>query len=323
MDKRFIPYLVFFLLLFAGQLVAIPFTSPGMINTPTAYVLPHYMVEAAWISYMTSYDNDAKEMGYDFDFAMCGTVGLLNKAEIGIVGTAGAVYFANFKYNIFSESTGIPAITIGCDNLGSGVKDTREKDKGRNETDNGEYDLLDPDELIENSFYGVISKTFDFDKVTLSAHLGAGVGHFLHLVEDDDKLSGGYFGGVEVSFLTFLTAKLEYDGGTLNGAVGVNINNFTVQTAVTQVDNYNNINIPKFGVNLKYVFDDYAQEKFEGRSSGSNTIKATPGDRYYRQSRQSEDAAILEELRKMRERREKVDKDIEDFKRELKDTDNE
>jgi len=175
--KRNIFMIVFFV---SVVLYAVPFTTQGMIKVPDAYVMPHKMAEISAITYRAANESES----YGTDFAGVLNVGIYNWLEFGFVGTANEFYYMNIKGRLIQETETLPAISLGIENLGTGVK----------------VDQVGIPYLETN------------------IHLGFGTGRFKGNLELS-KQTGGLFGGFEFKPSQYYSILAEMDGYNINAGL--------------------------------------------------------------------------------------------------------
>jgi hypothetical protein len=146
------------------------FHSTGLMDIPTAYIMDNGIFDVG--THIAISDQKRQDMSLIMDF------GLLNFAEIGIVGlkrNEKDYIMGNVKVLLAKESGAIPSFSVGVDNIGEDV-DGNPK----------EYDM---------SLYAVLSKQFNLPFLHLiSGHLGIGNKRYIDEDSIGKYLHGGFLG---------------------------------------------------------------------------------------------------------------------------------
>lgn len=312
MNRKFMSLI--FLVGIVGTLFSIPFTTPGGIKVPDAYVLADKMSSLSYVSYMSSFIG--KE--YKHNFAVSANLGLFDKLQLGFVGTSVNVYYANVKFQAVRETETLPAISIGIDNLFSKVDDFRNKE-GESFKD---YDFTDPEDYTKNSLYFVMSKTallrglpfVPFLETTIN--MGMGRRRFEGNINLAKQLQGVFI-GLNFKPTSRFTILTEMDGFNINAGLAYNYSNFTFRTGVYRIEELDRNSKVKFAVNLKYTFDQFSSTKLSSKSKSTyvNRRNVVPGKRYYSTGNDKSSDPVLEELNKIKERRKQAEKELEEIKK--------
>jgi len=213
---------------------SLPFSHPGLIDTPNAEVLHHTQItiggSATAFSYQTADSTD------ESDFAIAGhlDIGLFNRAMVGITWLGDAGLSGNAKVLIFRENIYTPAIAVGCQNI------TGEK--------NYEFFSIGADSLYQYgesqnfSAYIVLSKSLEyFSGIPICFNFGYGIGRFRQ--KANMEISGisnpfrGLFGSLEYHPARNVSIMLEWDGRDANTGVEYILNpNVRFHAAVAELE---------------------------------------------------------------------------------------
>jgi hypothetical protein len=319
-------FFVIMILMLLGSLTAVPFTTLGNFKVPTAYALPHKMVEFSYVNYFSPDNMD--------DFRYDGAIqanGGLNFHGIGITG--GVVYntnkiaYGNLKIQPFMETENIPAIAIGMDNMFSPIEEYRNdgdlhKSKKLADYSKDYSDIQDIDDYIQNSVYVVISKTTVlrgipmFDNMETVIHAGVGSRRFVGNTDLSKQLSGFFF-GLEMNPSRMVSTFIELDGYNVNAGVGLAYQNYNLRVGAYRLEEMDRRD-PKFAANLMYTFDHFSdiksQEKKRQFSYGS-TLTNNQGKVISRQSQEAERNPLMDKLEQLRADREKKMKELEEIRK--------
>lgn len=179
----------------------------GIINAPTADVVPHLGVELGGSA--ITYKGSGLESGktkFDWDARL--TAGLLDRFELGVTVLTEKLYSGNFKLKFLDESGDyIPSAAWG-------IRDIQSR---TDITSTGNNNPYTSDQ--NNSIYFVTSKNFDIQGIKFALHLGWGTNSFK---ADTPLLKkfGGVFGGLKfpipLDMLKELSFLGEMDGKRVN-----------------------------------------------------------------------------------------------------------
>jgi len=247
-----------------GLLNAVPFQTLGMLRTPDAYVLPHTAAEIMVGGY---YRDVAKPVDYDgfTPFVMLG-VGILDRVELGLlvgdkIEDEPLVYFLNVKAKILQETSLLPQLSVGIDNILSpigetSVEDLNPGDDFYNHPDNAGYEIYSP--------YVVASKQAVILGMPWMLNLGAGAHRFTGQASRSRVLNG-FFASAEMSPVQNLTLQGEFDGQDVNAGIKYSYRNWGVKVGAQALedltkDNGYEDNL-RLAFGLSYLFDKYAEAK--------------------------------------------------------------
>jgi hypothetical protein len=315
--------LVFMILLLVGSLAAVPFTTLGNMKVPTAYSLPHKMVEFSMVNYFTP---DANQ-DYRYDIAAAINGGIYDRLTVGLVYNTSKIVYGNLKCQLIFETEVLPAIAIGVDNLGSPIKEYRDNGKAKEAQKIIEYredyaEIQDFDDYIQNSFYFVATKATVLRGVPFAPyletvmHIGMGTRRFYGNTDLSKQLAG-FFGGIEFSPSPYFTFFTEMDGYNFNAGCATTIRNFDLRVGAYRLEEMDN-NDAKIAVNLVYTLDKYSQiknaEKRRQFTYGS-TFTTRQGKVISRESQQADQNPLLQKLDEIRAKREKSQKELEEIRK--------
>lgn len=247
----------------AGMLFAAPFQTLGMLRTPDAYVLPHKAAEILLVGY---YRDVAKPSYVDMDrwgnfvpYGMLG-VGLFDRAEIGLFAGDG-LYFMNTKVKLVEETLRMPQISIGMDNIFSGINEHRAQDPNP-----GWYWESHPDKTNYEyySFYAVASKQVVIGKTNWMFNVGGGNNRFTGQVPRS-RIFNGLFASIEFSPFKDFFLQGEYSGHDFQAGLKYTFGNFGVRVGAQAIedlfkDNGYEENL-RVALGISYLFDKYATAK--------------------------------------------------------------
>lgn len=251
-----------------GIAEAAPFQTLGMLRTPDAYVLPHKAAELV----LSAYYRDVTRPSYVTDdynglipYGMIG-VGILDRVELGFFG-GDDVYFMNAKIKLLQETTNIPQVAIGMDNIFSPVNERRSQDfmpgpgapSWAAHPDKIDYEFYSP--------YFVMSKQAVMGGVSWMFNLGVGANRYIGQVPRSRWFSG-VFASIEVSPFDNFAIQGEYDGKDFNAGVKYSIKNFSLRLGAEAVEDWakesegngyeGNVRV---AFALSYLFDQFAEAR--------------------------------------------------------------
>ena len=309
--KRNIFMIVFFV---SVVLYAVPFTTQGMIKVPDAYVMPHKMAEISAITYRAANESES----YGTDFAGVLNVGIYNWLEFGFVGTANEFYYMNIKGRLIQETETLPAISLGIENLGTGVKVDQ---VGDFENTNNVTDL---DDYRRNSIYFVMSKYSllrglpFIPYLETNIHLGFGTGRFKGNLELS-KQTGGLFGGFEFKPSQYYSILAEMDGYNINAGLSGKYKNISACLGLYRLEELDRRDL-KYAFSVKYIFDVFSDKKaYEENIQYAKKNQMPVGKKVI--SKKGEiltDNPLKDELDAMIARRKQAEKDLEEIKKILR-----
>jgi hypothetical protein len=247
-----------------GLLNAAPFQTLGMLRTPDAYVLPH---TAAELLIGGHYRDIAKPVVYDgfSPFVMVG-VGILDRVELGLyvgdkVENEPLVYFLNVKAKILQETSLLPQLSVGMDNILSPIGETSVE-----ELNPGDDFFTHPDKAGYEIFspYVVASKQAVFLGMPWMFNLGAGAHRFTGQASRA-RIMNGLFMSAEMSPIKNLALQGEFDGQDINAGLKYSYKNWGVRVGAQALEDFtkdngyeDNLRL-SFGVS--YLFDKFAEAK--------------------------------------------------------------
>jgi len=328
--KKVILSLVVIVALFSC-LEANPFTLPGEMRAPDAYILPHRAGKVQLTSYIRK---ETSKPNTDFEGKFFGLmqVGFLNRLELGLM-YGDKVTLGNVKVKLIDETVTYPQLAVGIDNLFSKIgKDfqaegyTPPSDMIGN-PDNAYYE--------KNSFYVAASKQTvvrglaefipEFSTVVSG---GIGFNRFKGQVPRSKQFEG-VFASAEVSPHPNVIVQGEYDGHNINLGVRYNLtlsspNDFSIKLGYLgfeeslKKDNPNH----RLALGFSYVYDKLSDARkrpimpdsplYGGPGTATGTQLTKPrGD----VSQSTSD--LFEELKRLRESREQTQKVLEDLRKQL------
>ena len=204
--------------LFAGSL---PFSRSGLIDIPTASMLLHTQVKLG--GSVTAFSYETADSTSESDFAIAGHLefGLFGRAQLGITWLGDAGISGNARVLAIRESTTIPAIAFGCQNIIG--------EKNYEFFRDAQDSLYKYEESQNFSAYLVLTKNLDyFSGIPLCFHLGYGIGRFRQgKNSDSDGISNpfrGLFGGFDYHPTRDVSLMLEWDGRDANFGAAYTMN---------------------------------------------------------------------------------------------------
>lgn len=284
----------------SGSVFAFPFANYGNVRVPDAYVMPHLMGRLSVNNYLYP-QNDQKNDSYAYNFAGAVNIGLFKFSEIGFVVSGDDVYYGHLKARIIGETLTLPDITIGVDNLFSGIPSKNPSDP----------DIVDVANYRKNTVYLAISKTIllsglpKLGDIPTRMTLGAGS----HRFKSSGTLAGqfeGVFGAVQIEPARNFTIITEIDGHNLNTGLEYRYRNFASRLELYRIEEWNRRD-PKFGITFSYIFDQLvAPEDRQGFS---------PIQTFDRQLMKVREGTSLDELQRIRRQRERAEEELEEIRR--------
>ncbi|MEN8208574.1 MAG: YjbH domain-containing protein [Candidatus Fermentibacteria bacterium] len=205
---------------FAGSL---PFSRPGLIDIPTASMLLHSQIRLGGA--VTAFSYQMADSTTESDFAIGGHLefGLLSRAQLGITWLGAAAISGDVRVLAIRESTVIPAIAIGCQN----IIGEENYEFFRDDQDS----LYKYEEAQNYSAYLVLTKSLDyFSGIPVCIHLGYGIGRFRQGENSgSDGISNpfpGLFGGFDYHPVSNVSLMLEWDGRDANFGASYTMNDY-------------------------------------------------------------------------------------------------
>jgi hypothetical protein len=305
---------------------AVPYSTIGLLRVPDAYILPNKAAEITLTNYFRGFQDINYAPNNDLKYVPMGkiSIGILNRVELAAWGGDG-LGFANVKVKLIEETTAIPQVAVGIDNLLSPVREEATKILPSEEfSDN-------PDRCYyeKNSPYFTVSKSSIIKGLPgipmLETVLSAGMGRnkFRGQVPFAHKWEG-VFVSLNVKPYKNLTIVAENDGHNVNFGAQYFYKNFTVKASVITIEELVDDQRLRFGLGLSYLFDKYADARQRpvlfmdengnvvGQKSTSETV-VTP-----QKGGPASNNDLLDELKKLREQREQAQKVLEELKNQLK-----
>lgn len=250
-------------------LEAAPFQTLGILRTPDAYVLPHRAAEMLLVGYYrdVARPRNAASSGF-YPYMMAG-VGVLDRLELGFfvgdkVKDEPLVYFLNMKLKVVGETTRIPQISVGMDNIFSpqprhSVHDLKPGDDFYTHPDAAGYEYFSP--------YFVASKQSIIAGLPWMFNFGIGANRFAGQVARSRNFSG-VFMSTEMSPMRDFSMQVEYDGHELNAGLKYFWKNFGFKVGAQALEDLakgkegngyeDNLRLA-FGVS--YLFDKYSESQ--------------------------------------------------------------
>ncbi len=327
--RKYILSLVALLALFSC-LDANPFTLPGELRAPDAYILPNKAAKVQFTSYIRK---EKSVSGSDFEAVFLGMlqVGILNRIELGLLG-GDDVFFGNVKLKVIEETTSIPQVAIGVDNLFSVVSADVKKDPPTGNL------ATNPDRYFyeRNSLYVAFSKQtvvrgfLGIPELSAVVSGGFGRNRFVGQVVRSKQFEG-LFASVEFSPYPGIVTIGEIDGSNINLGVKYTWNNFSAKLGYLGFEESLKSNNPnhRIALGLSYVFDKYADARRRPYLPDSE-VSGVPGSVSQQQIGQGQSQStgssandLLEELKRLRESREQAQKVLEELRRQLQEIERE
>jgi hypothetical protein len=305
-----------------ASIEAVPFTTMGYLRVPDAYVLPNKAAEITFTNYLRREYNVSHGPNAPYEYVPMGmlNIGLFNRFEIGAWG-GDKLGFFNAKAKIVDETTIIPQVTVGVDDILSPIGIDAQKIKpGQKFYDN-------PDRFFyeKNSPYVVFSKASvvkgwgDINILETVLSLGFGRNKFRGQVALAHTFEG-IFGSISVKPTKDVTLIAENDGFNLNLGAQYTYKNFAFKIAYVGLEEQENNRI---GIAFTYLFDKFADSRqrptlyMDDKSSSSKASESLISPQKGRDVNANKD--LLDELKKLREQREQAQKVLDNLKDQLKD----
>ncbi len=328
--KKVILSLVAIVALFSC-LEANAFTLVGEMRAPDAYILPNKAARIQVTGYMRKEQSNADA---DFEFVPSGMlqVGVLNRLELGFMG-GDDVVLGHLKIKVIEETTGIPQVAVGIDNVFSKVEDDAIANPPSGSLGSN------PDRVFyeRNSIYVAFSKQTVlrglFGIPELSAMISGGFGRnrFVGQAEIAEKLQG-LFLSAEFSPYPALVFIGEMDGHNLNLGAKYSVDKFQVRLGYLgfeeslKGDSANH----RVALGVSYLFDMFGDARKRPVMPDSPVYSA-PGTPTQQQVIQQQGGTapssstndLFEELKRLRESREQAQKVLEELRQQLKDLEQE
>jgi len=247
-----------------GLLEAAPFQTLGMLRTPDAYVLPHMAGEILLVGY---YRDIAKPVQYDgFSPYMMAGIGIMDRVELGLfigdkVEDEPLVYFLNVKAKILQETSLLPQLSVGMDNILSPIGETSVEDLNPGDDfythpDKAGYEIFSP--------YVVASKQAVALGMPWMFNVGFGAHRFTGQAARA-RILNGFFVSAEMSPIKNLALQGEFDGQDINAGIKYSWKNWGFKVGAQALEDFtkdngyeDNLRIA-FGVS--YLFDKFAEAK--------------------------------------------------------------
>ncbi|MDP3113690.1 MAG: hypothetical protein Q8M98_02840 [Candidatus Cloacimonadaceae bacterium] len=245
---------------------AAPFQTLGMLRTPDAYVLPHKAAEILLVGY---YRDVARPTYVNPDqngfvpYGMLG-VGILDRVELGFFG-GDEVYYMNLKFKLIQETTKIPQVSVGIDNLFSPVNRHRAQDWTPTTALDWNYsDHPDKTDYEYYSPYIVGSKQAVIGGLSWMFNLGFGTNRFTGQVPRS-RIFNGTFASVELSPFRDFAIQGEFSGHDFNAGIKYSYKNFGIKIGAQSLEDLTKNNgyeeNLRVAFGLSYLFDKYATSK--------------------------------------------------------------
>ena len=311
--------LILLLIIIFSNILAVPFTALGEIKVPDAYVLPHKMAEASYVSYFYANLDGNEDNEYNHEFAGNINIGVLDRLELGFVGVGEDIFYLNAKANLIKEKENVPSISIGIDNLFSQVPEFRE-DSDENVPDDIEANYTDADDYIRNSFYIVLTKSslvrglpfIPYLETTM--HLGMGRRRFEGNIKLSKQLAGLFF-CLEAKPLNWMSIIAEMDGYNVNTGLKIKYKNVAFRAGAYRIEELDRRQL-KYAFNLVYTFDYWSEVKVENKNLQYAERKTVvPGKQVIsREGDVLSGSPLMDELEAIRQRRRRAEKQLDEIK---------
>lgn len=303
------------MLILSTTLLAIPYTASGNVNVPDAYCLPHLMMEFSYVNYFTNGGNypGATKPYEQYDYAGVYRIGLFNRADLGLVYTSTAGFYANLKVKVIDESDIFPGFAIGCLNMFSEVKDSGDKYVS------AKYKYPDALNYARFSPFGVISKSVimvtgmnSMQYLESTFHLGLGARRFRGRGQYNSYATGIIL-GMELKPAKWLSFGGEIDGQDGNLYMNLYIKNLTLSAGIFHFEDLISKSLgDKFAINLTYTMDSLSEIK---ASDKKRKVPISSYLNYRTYGGQPEGESLESELERIRQRREQAEKELEEIRK--------
>jgi len=256
-------YCVIVLVAMFSSLGAAPIQTLGMLRTPDAYILPHKAAEFLLVGYYRDVAKPARVEYKGFKPYVMAGVGLFDRIEISVFAgdqvNDDMVYFMNLKGKIIPESTRIPQISVGIDNLFSPVPKHSVTDL---QPENAFYTHPDAHGYEYYSPYIVASKQSLIMGIPFMFNGGVGANRFIGQVQRS-RIFNGIFASAEVSPFRNFTFQGEFAGHDFNAGIKYAWKNFGFRFGMEALedlakDNGYEENL-RMAFGVSYLFDKYAE----------------------------------------------------------------
>jgi len=306
------------------SLFAVPYTTMGQLRAPDAYVLPHKSAELTFTNYFRRETDFVGLTTYKYVPMGMVNIGLFDR--IGVGAWAGdKVGFVNLKAMIIEETSSIPQVAIGIDNLFSRVgEDANDSTRFGNEN---WFDYEDKTFYERNSPYLVFTKASVIRGLSgvplLESYISLGVGRNKFKGQVDlAKRFEGIFGAITIKPRKNISITFENDGGNINAGAQYSIKKFGFKISYVGIEEQEN---NRFGIAVSYLFDQFADTKHK-RDILSGNESITESEIVKSKLSGSDINAssdLLEELKKLREQREQAQKVLDELRKQLEALDEE
>jgi hypothetical protein len=313
--------LCLFLIILVTSLAAVPYTTIGRLRAPDAYVLPHKTVEFTYISYIRRESNDFENLP-PYEYLPMGFVNIGLFDRVGIAGWAGdGLGFVDLKLKLLEETSSIPQVAIGIDNLFSPVR--------TNSVLIPYADFPNPDKGFyeKNSPYIVFSKAMVIRGMTslplLESVFSFGVGKNKFKGQDEiAKRFEGFFGSLTVKPEKNTYLIIEQDGFNINLGAEYYYKNFGFKISYVGLEEQENNRI---GIAISYLMDKFADKRRKELEPPETYLPQKESELLDTQMTGRDvdvNKDLLEELKKLREQREQAQKVLDELRKQLKDMEN-
>lgn len=319
MRRAFLLSIILFVL--ATTAYSVPYTTIGHLRAPDAYVLPHKAAEFTFTNYLRR-ERSSFTDNKPYEYVPMGmiNIGLFNRLGIGVWG-GDKLGFANLKLMLIEETSAIPQIAIGVDNLLSPIREDAMKMKP------GDDYFLNPDRFMyeKNSPYIAITKALVLRNMTglklLETFITAGFGgnKFKGQVDIARRFEG-IFGSITVKPHKDLSITFENDGFNLNAGAEYSYKKFAFKVSYVAIEEQENNRI---GLSVSYLFDKYADPRRSFMDEDSALRESEIMKSPFSGKEINANTDLLEELKKLREQREQAQKVLDDLRNQLQEMEEE
>ena len=278
------------------------FTQSGLIDIPTAYVLPHQVPEVSLsgLLYTDQRGKDHMKGGQMLN------LGLFDWVQVGLTNESENNFAGSIRVKLLHDERYLPALAIGVQNI----------------TDNEDISEYGQDFTYDRkqnySAYFALSKKLPiFPALGLTFHGGIGSGRFQAAEGRRAEKLHGIFLGMEMSPVRQLTFIFEEDGLDINmGIVFTPVEGLGIKAAITEIEQNFGLEsdtssrdpktVTKLALGLSYRFDFF-------RRSVSRKERLLEVLR----EQEEENEALQRELEDIRMRRMKAEDEIEQLRQKL------
>ncbi len=303
----------------AITLNSVPYTTIGQLRAPDAYVLPHKSAEFTFINYLRR-DQSSFTDNKNYQYYPMGMINIGLFDRLGLAAWGGdKLGFVDLKLKVLEETSSIPQVAIGVDNLFSPIReDATELIQGQDYWSNPDKEAYE-----KNSLYVCATKATVLRNLTglklLETFITVGIGtnKFKGQVEIAKRFEG-IFGSITVKPHKDISITFENDGFNLNAGATYSYKNFGFKASYVGIEEQENNRI---GVAISYLFDKFADKRRRETlqiNTGRGNLDTELVNSELNGKEINSNTDLLEELKKLKEQREQAQKVLDDLRNQLK-----